>query len=159
MKAFGAVIRLCILTAQRRGQIAALRSEWIDRKSMTIAWPSAATKQRKPHVIPIGPMALALLPDTAGLLFTARRSETELKGWSKSTATLIKRAGVAHFVPHDLRRTALTMWSQLRIDRDVREFMIGHSLKGIEGVYDHWDRMPEMRKAVEKWEARLLTIL
>ena len=156
---FGAVIRLCITTGQRRGQIAALRGEWIDREHMTISWPSTSTKQKKQHVIPIGRMTLELLPKNDGLLFPARDRDTPLNGWSKATASLIKRASVAHFVPHDLRRTALTMWAQLRIDRDVREFLLGHTLKGIEGVYDRWDRMEPMRDAIVKWEAKLSEIV
>ncbi len=158
MNGFGRVIRLCITTGQRRGQIAALRGEWIDHEHMTISWPSTSTKQKKPHVIPIGAVTLDLLPKHAGLLFPARDRDTPLNGWSKATARLINRAGIAHFVPHDLRRTALTMWAQLRIDRDVREFLLGHTLKGIEAVYDHWDRMDPMREAILKWEARLSEI-
>ena len=159
MNAFGAVIRLCILTAQRRGALGQLRGEWVDRTNLTISFPSSVTKQKKVHVIPIGPIALSLLPDHPGLLFPARGLDTPLNGWSKSMATLIKLAGVAHFVPHDLRRSALTMWARLGIDHDTREFLMGHTLKGIEGVYDHWDRMEPMRAAVARWEAKLASLV
>ena len=156
---FGAVVRIAILTGQRRGAIAALQEEWIDRANLTISWPAASTKQKKPHRIPIGKMCLPLIPQGRGYLFKGKGKDTPINGWSKSTAALIKEAKVNHFVLHDLRRTCSTMWSQMRIDRDTREFLLGHSLQGIEGVYDHWDRMEAMRDAIEKWEAHLATIL
>ena len=155
---FSAVVRIAILTGQRRGSVAALRGEWIDREAMTISWPSASVKQNKVHIIPFGAQCAQLLPDKVGLLFPGKNRDVPISGWSKSTARLIKRAGVEHFVLHDLRRTVSTLWSKMRIDRDTREFLLGHSLDGVQAVYDHWDRMPEMRDAIFRWEKRLAEI-
>ena len=51
---FGAIVELLILTGQRRGEIAALRWEWIDDKAKTITLPSSITKNKQAHTFPYG---------------------------------------------------------------------------------------------------------
>jgi integrase len=58
-----------------------------------------------------------------------------------------------HFVNHDLRRTLRTALSKLRIDRDIREAVLGHTRPGVEGVYDRHDYQAEKKDALERWAA------
>lgn len=46
------------------------------------------------------------------------------------------RLPVSHWGPHDLRRTVRTKLSTLGCPRDVAESVIGHTLEGVEGVYN-----------------------
>ncbi len=46
------------------------------------------------------------------------------------------RMSVAHWAPHDLRRTARTVLSFLGCPSDVGEAILGHALPGVEGIYN-----------------------
>jgi integrase len=59
--AYGTIIRLLILTGQRRSEIAELRWPEVDFAAGAITLPAERTKNRRPHVIPLAPMARALL--------------------------------------------------------------------------------------------------
>ena len=67
-------------------------------------------------------------------------------------------AGVAHpagrpYVLHEARHATATLLLELGVDRDVVEAILGHS-KLVE-AYDHADRLPAARKALESLAERL----
>lgn len=69
---FGTMALLLLLTSQRRGEIAGLQSEWIDRDNSLMVLPKEITKNRQEHAVPLTPYVLSLLPGREGLLFPAR---------------------------------------------------------------------------------------
>jgi hypothetical protein len=75
------------------------------------------------------------------------------RGEDPSTVTL------PNWVNHDLRRTLRTGLSRLRIDRDMREAVLGHALPGVEGTYNQYDHLDEKRAALERWAAHVWTIV
>jgi hypothetical protein len=83
---FGSIVKLLILTGQRRGEIAALQFSWIQNNTITL--PSELTKNAREHSFPIGPLSASIIPIPgvhSGLLFPARGNETSpFNGWSKS---------------------------------------------------------------------------
>jgi len=58
---FGRIIRLCIILGQRRGEIAALHSSWIDHEKQTITFPAIIMKNALPHTIPFPNIAKPFL--------------------------------------------------------------------------------------------------
>src|SRR4051794_25542419 len=72
------IVKLLMLTGQRRGKIAALRPSYVDLKEGTICLPSSLTKNGRTHLLPIGAMAAAELLKadahvlTCALMFRAR---------------------------------------------------------------------------------------
>lgn len=156
---FGSIIKLCLLTGQRRSEIAHLRAEYI--KDGIITLPSSLTKNKKQHSFPYGPMTaeiLATLPKT-GYLFPARKTwrggGTVYCAWNKDKPRLDKASGTSGWVIHDCRRTLVSTWAALGIRLEVTEKYINHisgSQSGIVAVYQRHTFMPEMREAVEKWE-------
>jgi hypothetical protein len=44
----------------------------------------------------------------------------------------------------------------LKILREVAEHYIGHIQPGVEGIYDRYSYLAEMRQAVELWERHLI---
>jgi integrase len=60
---FGAIVRLLILTGQRRGEIGLMQWKWIDVDNQTITFPAEATKNNRSHTFPIGDMAAQILAD------------------------------------------------------------------------------------------------
>ena len=59
---------------------------------------------------------------------------------------------------HDLRRTTRTNASSFSSPL-ISQMMLGHSMKGLDQVYNHYDYLPEMREAYTKWWDRLNDIV
>ena len=93
---FGTIVKLLILTGQRRGEIAALQSSWI--KDDTITIPADVAKNGREHTLPLSSSCAALLEGILykrrpanGYLFSARPpSIGPFNGWSNSKARLDK---------------------------------------------------------------------
>jgi integrase len=159
---FGDIVRLLILTGQRRGEIAALRREWLHDNA--IVFPPEITKNAREHVLPVGEMTLSILTPTKneGLLFPARRSEFPFNGFGASKEALNERCGVSQWTLHDLRRTFATNLAALGTPIHVTEKLLNHvsgSTGGIVSIYQRHSYMDEMRSAVLAWEARLKAII
>ena len=113
---YGSIVKLLALTGQREKEIGSLhRSEIHDAE---IILPEQRTKNGRPHVVPLSPLALGIVEaqdqrDGRDLIFG--RGEGGFSGWSKSKERLdarIKAANggkaIAHWTLHDLRRTFAT---------------------------------------------------
>lgn len=162
---YGTIVLLLLLMAQRRSEIAGLRSEWIDRKSKILTLPPAITKNGLEHAVPLTPLALQLLPEHEGLLFSARRSDRPFNGWSKSMNTLRKACRV-DFRLHDLRRTAATAMARHGVPPYVIERILNHitgstaeSITPLARIYNRHRYLEEMRGALLVWEGEVLRLL
>lgn len=62
-----------------------------------------------------------------------------------------KMLNIAHWTPHDLRRTVRTGLSRLQCPSEVAEAILGHSRKGIEGTYDLHNYDNECQEWLQKW--------
>jgi integrase len=163
---FGLILRLLILTGQRRNQIASLHAEWIDHERRTISFPSQVMKGGRAHTIPYGDLTVGILKSLppSGLLFAAPASYTPYSAFSAAKQTLDRKLGdtIAPFVLHDLRRSFASAWQAIGVPIEVTETMLAHrsgSFAGIVSVYQRHDYLPEMRAAVETWEQFLATLL
>ena len=63
---FGSIVRLLMLTGQRRGEITALRGTWVSANDETVTLPSSITKNKIEHEFPIVGIALETLKPLAG---------------------------------------------------------------------------------------------
>jgi integrase len=164
---FGKIVKLLILTGQRRGEIAALQSSWIYQNKITL--PKEITKNGREHHIPIGPFAAPVLKSmmetTHGthFLFPARRGSSScFNGWSKSKVLLDTLSGVTGWTLHDLRRTFASNLAALGVRLEVIEKLLNHqsgSFAGVAGIYNRYDFWPEMVAAVQLWEDRLKSLV
>jgi integrase len=55
-----------------------------------------------------------------------------------------------HFTVHDLRRTCRTLLAKQGTAGHVAERCLNHKLKGVEGIYDQYDYIPERKEALER---------
>jgi len=163
---FGAIVQLLILTGQRRSEIGSLRWEQINEKEQTITLTD--TKNGRPHTFPYNGMVTAVLEtvprlNTTSLLFPARGTEdTPFNGWSKAKENLERLPPIKPWTLHDLRRTFATNLAGLRVPIHVTEKLLNHvsgTMGGIVAIYQRHAFMSEMHEAIEKWEARLRTLL
>ena len=161
---YAAIVKLLILTGQRRGEIAALQTSWI--KDGIIIFPASVTKNIREHTIPIGAIATTLISQISlpALLFPARgKSASPFNGWSKAKAALDRRlaGSVAPWTLHDLRRTFATRMAELGVQPHVIERILNHSagqISGIAATYNRATYLKEMREAIELYDRHLLSI-
>ena len=156
---FGQIVRLCILTGQRRSEIAQLTWEMVDQEAKIVTLPAQLTKNGRTHSFPYGEMAADLFRDimkttSSVFLFPARqwgqgKNATVYASWGRDKPKLDTRSGVAGWVLHDLRRTFSTNWASLGIRLEVTEKYINHisgSSAGVAGIYNRHSYGPRCGK-------------
>lgn len=96
---FGSVIRLLMLTGQRRSEIAELRWEEVDWDRQLLVLPAERVKNRAgAHEVPLTEPALQILREAqaacealgndSGLVFPSETGKTPISGWNKLKAKL-----------------------------------------------------------------------
>jgi integrase len=160
---FSTLIRLLILTGQRRGEIVALAGEMVDLDAATITLPATLTKNGRQHTFPVGPVAGAILKTHRrdGLLFRGRGTDKPFDGWSKSKSALDRECPLAPWTIHDLRRTFATRLAALGTPIHVTEKLLNHvsgTISGVAAIYNRHAYMDEMRHAIEAYEGHLATL-
>jgi integrase len=156
---FGKIVKLLILTGQRRGEITQLKGRMIGESTITL--PSSLCKNKRAHTFPLARLAYTLLdlnPTHDNYLFPGRGKATPFDGYSKCKPKLDERAQVFDWTLHDLRRTFASGLAALGVSIPVIERLLNHisgSFGGIVGVYQRYDFLPEMREAIVKWERHL----
>ena len=161
---FGTIVELCAVLGQRRQQIGALRVDYVDFDAGTITWPAELMKTGRRHTIPFGPTTRAILADLTpsedGLYF-ASRVNSPFVGWSYHKAKFDAECKLPDFRLHDLRRTLATRWQEMGIEIATTEKYLSHSAitGGLVGIYQRSSYIAEMREALQKWEAKLQTLL
>ena len=159
---YGRIVRLLVLTGQRRGEITGLTGGMVGKDAIT--FPSEHTKNGRRHVFPLGQMEKAVLgrpPAPSALYFPARGKATPFNGFSKGKAHLDRDCGFSDWTIHDLRRTFASGMASIGVQLPVIERLLNHvsgSFGGIVSVYQHYDFMPEMGEAIAKWEHQVLKL-
>ena len=177
---FGALLKLLLLTGQRRDEVTGMKhEELIDLGSKHARWslPPERTKNGKRHLVPLSPAAVQLIqgmPKLANCEFvfsttgtTAFSGFSNLKEKIDKTISALKKDHPAEYARqftepwrlHDLRRTAKTGWSDLGVASDVRDALLGHAKPGMDRVYDHSQRATEKRAALEMWEQYVMKLV
>jgi integrase len=165
---FGVIVRLLILTGQRRGEVAGMRWSEVSDDLATWTMPGERTKNGLAHVVPLSTPARDLLKSA---LPEGRRAGdalvlpgilgTPFAGWSKAKAALDKAVPLAPWNVHDLRRTLATGLQRLGVRLEVTEAVLNHisgSRGGIIGVYQRHDWAAEKRAALDSWAAHVLAV-
>lgn len=160
---FEQIIRLLILTAQRRGEVVALRWSELDWTETAWSLPPERTKGGRAHVVPLSQLAMTVLGSVLRIhdefLFPARgNAAANPSGFSKMKRRLDALSGVTDWTLHDLRRTAATHMARLGVAPHVVERILNHAtgtLGGVAGIYNRFHYLPEMRAALELWAAHV----
>jgi integrase len=164
---FGVIVRLLILTAQRRGEVAGIELKEFDKPAKLWTIPGVRTKNSREHPLPLGPVARRIVRTTPRLserfMFPARgNEETTFSGWSKAKKELDKASGVTDWTLHDLRRSTATQLAALGVPPHIVERILNHSsgtFGGVAGVYNRFEYRDEMRAALRKWEKHLFAAI
>jgi integrase len=163
---FGAIVRLLLLTGQRRNEIADLRWSEVDFDAAMITLPPTRTKNKRLHVVPLSDAALAIikaLPHEAArdLIFGA--GDRGFTTWSHAKRTLDTAIGnLPRWTLHDLRRTAATGMADIDIEPHVIEAALNHasgSKRGVAGIYNRSSYERQKRAALDRWAEHVLAIV
>jgi integrase len=160
---FGTIVQLCILTGQRRSEIARLRRSYFAEGRCTL--PGSLTKNKRDHTFPVGTMAQAIIdniPNESDFLFPAQRGDTVFGGWSKQKTAFDEACPANPWTLHDLRRTFAHQWQRMGIKIEHTEAALNHisgTRGGIVGVYQTYNYEAELKDCYAQWEKRLQSIL
>ena len=92
-------------------------------------------------------------------VFPARGNvTTTFSGFSKLKAKTDQLSGVQGWTLHDLRRSAATHMGRLGVAPHVVERILNHAsgaFRGVAGVYNRFQYLPEMREGLERWARHL----
>jgi integrase len=158
---FPAFIRLLLLTAARRNEVA--RMEWSELEGSIWTLPASRNKTKVDLVRPFSAAAQAVL--TALPRFHNSRyvfsvsGRTALRGFHKQKVKLDRLSGTSGWQIHDLRRTARSLLSRAGVSSEVAERTLGHVLPGIQATYNRHRYVNEMALAYEKLAALIEQIV
>jgi integrase len=182
-------LRVLLLVGQRPGEVAgALQAEIKnidDLKNARWEIPAERMKARRPHVVPLAPMARELFCD----MLARRRQEGNKTGvfvsrffgrptLARHSLSQALRRIIARMesdganadavrslqadppTPHDFRRTVATGLAALGVPREDRLAILAHVAGDIHGaVYDQYERLKEKRAALVAWEHHIATVI
>jgi integrase len=153
---FADILRLLLLTGQRRNEIGALRWSEIDLARKVIVFPPARTKNGRQHEVPLSAQALVILKrlprrNSTDYLFGRRSGYSD---WGRAKQELDQRLRIAPWRIHDLRRTAATQLGELGVLPHVVEQALNHvsgAKAGVAGVYNRSKMTDAVREGLQKW--------
>ena len=156
--AFGRLVKVLLLTGQRRGAVLAMR--WSDI-SADGTWTIREGHRAKGTggILKLPKMALDIIrqqPRFASNDLVFAHCQSNLDRFKKR---LDEMSGVDGYVLHDLRRTARSLLSRAGIRPDISERVLGHAREGVEGIYDHHPFTAEKGKALADLAKLIKTIL
>lgn len=166
---YAAIVRLLVLTGQRREEVGGLLWSEIDVERASWRIGAARTKNGLAHDVPLSAPALAILTtvelrEGRDLAFGAAAGG--FSGWSKAKRALdarvtarLRQHSRQHFVQkpwrlHDIRRTVATCMADLGILPHVIEAVLSHTSghkAGVAGIYNRSSYATEKRQALTLW--------
>ena len=156
---FGPLVKLLILTGQRRDEVA--RMEWgeLDFEKKLWTLPKERTKNNEPHIVPLNDVAIAILealPRVSDTYVFSTNGTAPSSGYSKGKRRLgaLLPPKMPPWRLHDLRRTLASGMQKLGVALPVTEKILNHvsgSFGGIVGVYQTHDYADEKRRALDAW--------
>ena len=159
---YGRIVKLLMLTGQRREEIGALK--WSEISADAIDLAGDRTKNGEPHKIPLSSEALAILRScvrSADNVFS--EAPNGFTSWSRAKAELDATTRINKpWHLHDLRRTCATGMAKLGVWPHVIEAVLNHisgHKAGVAGIYNRNTYEPEKRAALEQWASHVRAVV
>lgn len=160
------LVRLLILTGQRRGEVAEMHDDELQGDLWRL--PATRTKNGRAHDVPLSKPATELLEglDRIGPYVCTTTGTEPFSGFSKGLRTITAKMAelaekdrgepvtIPHWTLHDIRRTVATGMARVGIPVRVTEAVLNHvsgTAAGIVAVYQRHDYADEKRQALEAW--------
>lgn len=156
------IIRLLILTGQRRDEISGMRERELDRRAKSWTLPIERSKNRRAHTLILPELAWQIIgrPRRAETIFG--RSKDGFTGWQTAKKNLDQRCRLREpWVMHDLRRSVATGMATLGVQPHIIEAALNHASGhkgGIAGIYNRATYAREIRNALALWADHIASI-
>lgn len=155
---FSDIVRLLLLTAQRRHEVSAMVWSELDQSAAMWVLPGERTKNKLEHEVPLSPQALTIVaqrPEIEGRQYVFGKGKGPYSGYSRAKRALDERSGVTEWRLHDLRRTAATMMADvLKVQPHIIEAILNHTSgakASVAGIYNRAQYRDEKRDALALW--------
>jgi integrase len=152
---FDDIVRLLLLTGQRRNEVGKLTWGEINLAQGMIVLPAGRTKNGRQHELPLSRQSRGVLDHQP------RRNSTDFvfsdngnQDWDRGKARLDGKLGIAPWTLHDLRRTCATGMAELGVQPHIIEAVLNHvsgHKGGVAGIYNRAKYEGEMRTALQRW--------
>lgn len=157
--------QLCLLTAQRGGEVRQMR--WVDVDLDGGWWtiPAELAKNGLSHRVPLSAPAVDLLKDLQAVsgsewVFPSPRKATEPINNLHHAAGRIREASGVAFVVHDLRRTVASHLASMGVPKDTVSKVLNHADQDVTNrhyIRHSYDQ--EKREALDTWAERLMAVV
>jgi integrase len=150
---FADIVRLLLLTGQRRTEIGRLTWAEVDLDRKLIVLGPERTKNSRPHEVPLSTQALAILtrqPKRTEFVFSRRG----FMNWADAKARLDERVRIAPWRLHDLRRTCVTGMAELGVLPHHIEQCVNHRSghkASVAGRYNWALYADAVREGLQRW--------
>jgi integrase len=163
--AYSAIVRLLVLTGQRRAEIGGLVWPELNRSGALIVLPGTRTKNGRPHEVPLSRQALRMVcefPELPGRPYIfGRDGRAPFAGWARGKARLDARvteqqgAPLVPWTVHDLRRSFATSAAEHElIEPHIIEAILNHASghkNGVAGIYNRAAYREPKRVGLQRW--------
>jgi len=148
---FGAILRLCLLTAQRRTVVATMRWEDLFGDKWTI--PQMPREKENAGLLQLPKVALDIIraqPQLGGNPYVfGMRQDKPFSGFGNAKRDFDKQLPkMERWTIHDLRRSARSLMSRAGVPDNHAERVMGHAIGGVKGIYDQHSYADEKRDAL-----------
>jgi len=148
------VVRLLLLTGARRGEVLSATWDQFDLEAGVWIKPSAHTKQKTEHRVPLSGPAMQLLSDMHGeiggsCLFPGKSPDVPLTEIKHFWAAICRKANIKDCRIHDLRHTYASILASAGMSLPVIGALLGHTQPNTTARYSHLFDDP-LRQATER---------
>jgi integrase len=152
---FGDILRICLLSAQRRTKVAEMK--WSDF-SIDGEWTIPKEHREKDNAgsLVLPPAAVAIIRARPRIgenpYVFAGRGNGPFSAFSATKTAFDRKLppDMPSWVIHDLRRTARSLMSRAGVSSDHAERVMGHAIGGVESVYDRHAYKNEKADALQR---------
>jgi integrase len=153
--------RFLLLVPLRRDEAVGLAWNDVDLQLRRIRIPAHRAKTREAHELPLSEPAMAILearkPTANGELVFPSADGRRYTGSDYLLTRIRARIGHANtkraerFNFHDIRRSFVSHLAERGYDVDLLDQCLGHSRRGVFGIYQRASRMAERGRAMQMW--------
>jgi integrase len=155
---YGALVKLALLTAQRRDKVRTLR--WEDIKDSVWTIRTEPREKGNPGHLRLPKLALAIIaiqPRLNAYVFSGR-GEVPIASSGYHKAQFDELCGVTGWRIHDLRRTARSLMARAGVQTEIAERVLGHAQGELIQIYDRHHYQDEMADALTRLAALIKQI-
>jgi integrase len=160
---YGRIVKLLLLTGQRRDEIGSMQRSELDIDAKMLKLSAARTKNSRAHDVPLSQAAIKIMEgieEREGRDLVFGNGEGGYSGWSHSKAAMDKAVGLKDaWTLHDLRRTVRTGMGKLGVAPHIAEAVLNHLPAKLIRTYDKNKYEVEKRQALDLWAAHVEAVL